>query len=67
MTQCGRMTSALVVAIEIISEIFTAVFDLVLLHVTRLDPMFGRDIHTMLRGLHFDRYAFPLLAIRSSQ
>ena len=23
--------------------------------------------HTMLRGLHFDRYAFPLSAIRSSQ
>ena len=38
-----------------------------LLHVTPLDLMFGRDIHTMLRGLRLDRYAFPLSAIRSSQ
>ena len=29
--------------------------------------MFGRDIHTMLRGLHVDRYAFPLSKIQSSQ
>ena len=32
-----------------------------------LDLMFGRDIHTMLRGLRLDRYAFPLSAIRCSQ
>jgi hypothetical protein len=37
---------------------------LALLHVTRPDPMFGRDIHTMLRGLRLDRYAFPLSAVR---
>jgi len=29
--------------------------------------MFGRDIHTMLRGLHLDRYVFPLSAIQFSQ
>ena len=38
-----------------------------LLHITPLVPMFGRDIHTMLRGLRLDRYVFPLSAIRSSQ
>jgi hypothetical protein len=37
---------------------------LALLHVTRPDPMFGRYIHTMLRGLRLDRYAFPLSAVR---
>src|SRR5262245_62179174 len=38
-----------------------------LLHVTPLVPMFGRDIHTMLRGLRLDCYVFPLSAIRFSQ
>jgi len=38
-----------------------------LLHVTPPDLMFDRGILTMPRGLRLDRYAFPLLAIRSSQ
>ena len=38
-----------------------------LLHITPLVPMFGRDIHTMLRGLRLDRYVFPRSGIRSSQ